>query len=82
MAASFFHGVPLKLAAVTPIIIKIDLIAELLKNFRPISNLPFLSKVMEKVAAKQLVTHKEVYKQSFSLCTCTVSFTQLYSVAH
>ena len=48
-----------KIAAVTPILKKIDLIAEILKNFRPISNLPFLSKVMEKVAVKQLTSHKE-----------------------
>ena len=48
-----------KLAAVTPILKKLDLIAEILKNFRPISNLPFLSKVMEKVAVKQLTLHKE-----------------------
>ena len=49
-----------KLVAVTPIIKKIDLIAEPFKNFRPISNIPLPSKVMEKVAAKQLVTHKEM----------------------
>jgi hypothetical protein len=48
-----------KVAAVTPILKKADLIAEILKNFRPISNLPFLSKVMEKLAAKQLINHKE-----------------------
>ena len=50
-----------KLAAVTPIITETDLIAELLHNVRPILNLPFLSTVMEKVAAKQLITHKELF---------------------
>ena len=38
-----------------------NLIAHLLKNFRPISNLSFLSKVMEKVVTKQLIEHKETY---------------------
>ena len=59
---SFENGyVPksLKLAAVTPLLKKVDLIAEILKNFRPISNLPFLSKVLEKCAAKQMIQHKE-----------------------
>ena len=50
-----------KLAAVTPILKKANLIAEILKNFRPISNLPFLSKVLEKVAAKQMLKHKDTH---------------------
>ena len=50
----------MKLTAVTPILKKADLIAELLKNFRPISNLPFLSNIMEKVEANQLTHHKEI----------------------
>ena len=52
----------LKLAAVVPILKKANLIAEILKNFRPISNLPYLSKVLEKVAANQFNTHKETNK--------------------
>jgi hypothetical protein len=48
-----------KRAAVTPILKKADLAADVLKNFRPISNLPFLSKVMEKVAAEQMIQHKK-----------------------
>ena len=48
-----------KVAAVTPILKKANLIAEILKNFRPISNLPFLSKVLEKAASKQLLHHKD-----------------------
>jgi hypothetical protein len=51
---------PFKIAAVTPILKKADLIPDILKNFRPISNLPFLSKILEKVAAKQLILHKDV----------------------
>ena len=51
-----------KIAAVTPILKKANLIAELLNNFRPISNLPFLSKIIEKAAAKQLIYHKNTHK--------------------
>ena len=36
-----------KLAAITPILKKANLIPEILKNFRPISNLPFVSKVLD-----------------------------------
>jgi hypothetical protein len=49
-----------KIAAVTPLLKKLNLIPEILKNFRPISNLPFLSKILEKVAAKQLITYKDI----------------------
>ena len=48
-----------KLAAVTPLLKKVNHIPEILKNFRPISNLPFLSKILEKVATKQFILHKE-----------------------
>ena len=48
-----------KIAAVTPILKKANLIAEILKNFRPISNLPYLSKILEKAAAIQLIDHKD-----------------------
>ena len=51
----------LKLAAVTPILKKANLNADLMKNFRPISNLPFLSKVIEKIAVKQLLHHKDTH---------------------
>ena len=60
---SFREGyVPLsfKLAAVTPLLKKANLIPEILKNFRPVSNLPYLSKVLERVATKQLIQYKEV----------------------
>lgn len=50
-----------KLAAITPILKKANLIVEILKNFRPIANLPFLSKVLEKVANKQLLHHKDIH---------------------
>ena len=43
-----------KHAVVKPLITKSSLDPENLKNYRPISNLPFLSKVLEKIVAKQL----------------------------
>ncbi|XP_029957253.1 uncharacterized protein LOC115395750 [Salarias fasciatus] len=47
----------LKLAAITPILKKPGLDPDNPANFRPISNLPFLSKVLERVIASQLQTH-------------------------
>ena len=44
----------LKSALVTPLLKKSSLDINTLKNYRPVSNLPFLSKVMEKVVATQL----------------------------
>ena len=46
-----------KSAVVKPLIKKPTLDCEVLKNFRPISNLPFLSKLIEKVIAERLVGH-------------------------
>jgi hypothetical protein len=47
----------LKMATVTPLIKKPDLDPEEKKNYRPVSNLPFLSKLIEKVIVKQLEVH-------------------------
>ena len=49
-------SVPLgyKSAVVTPILKKSNLDPESLSNFRPVSNLPFWSKVLERVVAQQL----------------------------
>ena len=44
----------LKQALVTPLLKKASLDIEELKNFRPVSNLPFLGKVIERVAIHQL----------------------------
>ena len=58
--SSFSSGsVPdtLKLAAVTPILKKPGLNPDTMSNFRPISNLPFLSKILERAFATQLNTH-------------------------
>ena len=43
----------------TPIIKKPGLDAEILKNYRPVSNLSFLSKVIEKVIASRIISHIE-----------------------
>lgn len=47
----------LKLAAITPILKKPGLNPDVLNNFRPISNLPFLSKILERTVASQIKTH-------------------------
>ena len=48
----------LKQATITPIIIKdSDLDPENIKNYRPISNTTFLSKVLEKAAFSQISSH-------------------------
>ena len=71
----------LKNAIVTPIIKKAGLPPEL-KNYRPISNLPFISKVLEKVVASQLhryivdhglaATHQSAYRKMHSTETALV----------
>ena len=48
-----------KVALVKPLLKKNGLDTEILKNYRPISNLQFLSKILEKVVLKQLVFHIE-----------------------
>ncbi|KAK7909443.1 hypothetical protein WMY93_014127 [Mugilogobius chulae] len=47
----------LKLAAITPVLKKTGLDPDNLANYRPISNLPFLSKIIERVIASQLQAH-------------------------
>lgn len=44
----------LKTALVKPLLKKHNLDSSILSNFRPISNLPFLSKILEKAVFKQL----------------------------
>ncbi|KAK9396605.1 RNA-directed DNA polymerase from mobile element jockey-like [Crotalus adamanteus] len=46
---------PLKEAVVRPLLKKPSLDPAVLKNFRPVSNLPFVGKVVEKVVASQLL---------------------------
>ena len=47
----------LKSAVVKPLLKKPTRDPPILKNYRPVSNLPFLSKVIDKVIAKQLTAH-------------------------
>jgi hypothetical protein len=47
----------LKKALIIPIIKKLMLDPEILKNYRPISNVPFISKVIEKCVATQLTSY-------------------------
>ena len=47
----------LKEAHISPIIKKAILDSEILKNFRPVSNLAFLSKLIERVVAARFVSH-------------------------
>ncbi len=49
----------MKEAIVTPILKKPTLDVELLKNFRPVSNLPFVSKLTERAVAAQYLEHCE-----------------------
>jgi len=50
-----------KCAHVKPLLKKISLNADILKNYRPVSNLTFVSKLVEKVVAKQLVSHLQAH---------------------
>ena len=47
----------LKTAIVKPLLKKPSLNKNLLKNYRPISNLPFVSKILEKVVLHKLLSH-------------------------
>ena len=46
-----------KLAVVKPLLKKPSLDPAVLANYRPISNLPFISKILERVVVKQLTDH-------------------------
>ena len=47
----------LKSAIIVPLLKKSTLDHNILKNYRPVSNLPFISKVLERVVARQLNEH-------------------------
>lgn len=49
----------MKLALITPLLKKHGLDSDVLSNYRPVSLLSFLSKLLERVAAKQLVAYLE-----------------------
>ena len=67
----------LKRAFLTPLIKKIILDAEILKNYRPVSNLSFLSKLIEPMLCVQLVTHLdksglyEIFQSIYRHLHCT-----------
>ncbi|XP_070556586.1 uncharacterized protein [Ptychodera flava] len=50
-----------KSAIIRPLLKKTDLNPNILKNYRPVSNLSFLSKVLERIVAAQLNTHLRKY---------------------
>ncbi len=49
-----------KCANLLPLLKKIQLDVEILKNFRPISNLAYISKFIEKIVDSQITTHMTV----------------------
>ena len=53
----------LKAASVTPLLKKSSLDREDLKNYRPVSNLPYLSKLIEKVVVKRLNAHMTAHNK-------------------
>ena len=58
LSAGYFPST-LKSAIVKPLLKKATLDPEIFKNFRPVSNLSFLSKVIEKAIVTQLLKHME-----------------------
>ena len=65
-----------KSARIRPLLKKSGLDQNLLKNYRPVSNLPFISKVLEKVVDRRLERHLSENKLQlgFSVCISKVSF--------
>ena len=47
--------------ALVSTLIKKSTHAQILRKYRPVSNLPFISKILEKVIAKQLTDHMKVH---------------------
>ena len=66
-----------KRAIVKPLLKKTGLDENDFKNFRPVSNLPFLSKILEKVVLKQLLGHfesnklEEIFQSAYKACHST-----------
>ena len=85
---SFSEGVipmNLKRALVTPLIKKANADPDIFKNYRPISNLPFLFKTIERIASKQIqnyvdtnnlnANHQSAYRKYHSTETALVRVT-------
>ena len=78
-----------KSAIVKPLLKKQGLDVNDLKNFRPVSNLPFLSKILEKVVLAQLESHlskntlgevcQSAYRQNHSTETLLLSVTVFFA---
>ena len=56
---------PLKKGIIRPLLKNQSLDKEVLSNYRPVSNLPQLSKLLEKVVARQLIKHTEGMSEVF-----------------
>ena len=56
---------PLKTAVIKPLIKKKNLDTSLMNNYRPISNLPFLSKIIEKAVYHQMNKCFDVFQSGF-----------------
>ena len=75
----------LKKAIISPLLKKQNLDENALNNYRPISHLPFLSKVLQKVVASQLIEHlttngflddyQSAYRFGFSTETAPIKIT-------
>lgn len=65
------------MAVLTPILKKPGLDSSVMNNFRPISNLPFIFKLLEKVVTSQLQAHLyadnllDPYQSDFRSCHST-----------
>ena len=55
----------MKTALVRPLLKKSSLDQEILKQYRPVSNLSFMSKIIEKAVSSQITKHNYVNQQSF-----------------
>ena len=51
----------LKVVHITLLLEKLHLLIEILKNYRPVSNLPFISKIIEKHVDVQMIAHDVTY---------------------
>ena len=93
--SSFDHGIfPLKLrtAVMKPLLKKDNLDLNVFQNYRPVSNIPFISKVLEKVAVKRLTNHLDInglqedyqsaYKLMHSTETALLKVKQLSPLCH
>ena len=67
----------LKIAHITPLPKKINLIIEILKNYRPVSGLSFISKIIEKHVDCQMTEHDKIpnlsekFQSAYTECCST-----------